>query len=245
MPIGATAQPLCQHGHKGPTRESREPKRKVSTPALAPSCCCSSFLSGPAPPAARGVGLRCPKTPPSSPPRAVLLVLLAPAVPLAPGGGFQAFFSAPFLSARPASAESVCHECSSSSTHRPSSGTLVGVFPTTLAPSCGAGPPAAGCHLPALVRGIWGDGWSRSWLLGARSTQLRPPNLATGRLGRSSPDPRPRIASFRAGPSPGRPAARCLVASSSAGPVRWFPTKSETANGLDSSLLLRPTCGTF
>ena len=122
---------------------------------------------------------------------------------------------------------------------------LVGVFPTTLAPSCGAGPPAAGCHLPALVRGIWGDGWSRSWLLGARSTQLRPPNLATGRLGRSSPDPRPRIASFRAGPSPGRPAARCLVASSSAGPVRWFPTKSETANGLDSSLLLRPTCGTF
>ena len=81
-------------------------------------------------------------------------VLLAPAVLPAPGGGSQASFSAPSLSAPPAFAESVCHECSSSSTHRALSGTLVGVFPTTLAPSCGAGPPAAGCHLPVPVRGI-------------------------------------------------------------------------------------------
>ena len=70
------------------------------------------------------------------------------------------------------------------------------------------------------------------------------PNLATGRLGRSSPDPRPRTASYCAGPTPGRLAARFPLASSSAGLVRWFPTSAETASGLDSSLLLRPSCGT-
>ena len=196
-------------------------------------------------PAVQRVAPRCPRTPRSSPPQVVLQGLLAPAVPPAPGGGSQVFSSAPFLSARPASAASGCQGCSFSSTPRLSSGTLAGAFPTRLAPSCGAGPPALGCHLPALVRGTSGDGWSRSLLLGARSKQLRPPNLATGRLGLASPDPRPRTASYYAGPTPGRPAARFPLASSSAGLVRWFPTSSETASGLDSSLLLRPSCGTF
>ena len=132
-------------------------------------------------------------------------------------------------------------------------------FPRPLAvgPLAPAGPPARGrgslafSSAPflfvrpasaALVRETYGDGSSRSLLPGARATQLRLPSLATDRLGLASPDPRPRIASFRAGPTPGRLVARCLVASSNAGlPIRRFPTSSETANGLDSSLLRRPS----
>ena len=133
---------------------------------------------GPAPPAVQPVGEQCPGTPPSSS-QVVLLGLRAPAVPPAPCGGSPTFFSAPSLSAPAVSAESVCHECSSSSTRRLSSGTRAEAFPTKLAPSYGAGPPAAGCHLPVLARVTSGGDWSRSSLPGACSRQLRPPNLAT------------------------------------------------------------------
>ena len=222
------------------------PGLRAVAPALVLSrCCCSSCSScfpptllrrrraqvEPAPLAAQQLEELCPRTPPSFP-QEVLLELRAPAVPPAPCRGSLAFFSAPFLSAPVASAKSACHECFSSSTRRLSSGS-------------GAGPPAAGCHLPVLARVTSGDDWNRSSLPGACSKQLRPPNLATGQSGRSSPDPRPRVASFRAGPTPGRLAARCLVASSNAGLLRWSPTSSEIANDLDSNLPLRPSCGTL
>ena len=226
-------------------------------PARPRSCYCSSSprcslptprqpgSAGPAPPAAQRVEPRCPETPRSfPPPLVVVLGPLAPAVLPASGWGFSSLLFCPL------SMRSACF-CNKRVPrvffffHSPSfqwysgGGLSHQARPFFRGGSSRARLPLAGSCARDLELG-----WSRSLLLGARATQLCPPNLATGRLGLVSPDPRPRTASCCAGPTPGRVVARCPVASSSAGLLRWFPTSSETANGLDSSLLLRPSCGT-
>ena len=152
--------------------------------------------------------------------------------------GFSAFSFAPFLSARPASAASrvprVFFFFHSPSFQWYSGGGLSHqARPFFRGGSSRARLPLAGSCAGDLGRRL------ESLLAAWRSFQAATPSQPChGSVGSCSPDPRPRIASCCAGPSPGRLAARCPVASSSAGLVRWFPTSSETANGLDSSPLL-------